>query len=81
MTSMFANAEIRVGKEYQVDIPPPIQRGTISPSSTPRDMSSTGKRSSIYRRRWTPRKCSEAQVMEFLRQFCRLNEIELVKFH
>lgn len=82
---MMKVVPVRIGSKYQADLPellPLAQRGgvqssgasnadglaSLSPPAAPR-----------YKQRWTPSRFTSEEVTEFLRSFCRLNEVEMVR--
>lgn len=67
---------VRVGSEYQAELPELLSVGAASAITGASRVAPPPPA-----HRWTPSRFSSDEVEEFLRSFCRLNEVELVRRH
>lgn len=87
-SKMMQVVPVRIGSKYQADLPellPPDQRGAASSSVSDADGPARLSPPPLppaaprYKQRWTPSRFTSEEVTEFLRSFCRLNEVEMVR--
>ncbi|KAF1330852.1 hypothetical protein FI667_g4671, partial [Globisporangium splendens] len=76
---------VRIGSRYQVDLPEllPLEERQKAAQNTAADADTSSIHAPArtpaprYRQRWTPTRFTSEEVTEFLRGFCRLNEVEM----
>lgn len=73
---------VRIGAQYQAELPdllPPPPRPPASTASSDAPATAADATLPSFTQRWTPSRFSSDEVTEFLRSFCRLNEVEMVR--